>query len=537
MLNRFISKITGKSGQEKPTDASSSVGTTVQSETGSGHQKRRRRRGGNKHTAATQAQPPSLSQNSQEQLPQTKQKPTAKTPAASQPAWDASQFEVPPEAGKSRFHDFDLPVELMHAISDLGFRYCSPIQARSLPLTLRGGDVVGKAQTGTGKTAAFLITVIHDLLSNPVKSERYAGEARAVVLAPTRELALQIAEDAKALTQYCPLEVHALVGGMDYQKQKQHLHSRWVDILVATPGRLMDFMDSRDVYLDEVECLVIDEADRMLDMGFIPQVKRIVRATPMKENRQTLLFSATFNQDVLNLAAQWTCQPAYIEIEPESLASERVDQRVYMVSSEEKFTLLMNLLQQQDVQSLIVFANRRDICRDLFEKLQACRIPCGMLSGDVEQAKRVRTLEQFRSGQLRVLVATDVAGRGIHVDGISHVVNYTLPEEPDDYVHRIGRTGRAGASGVSISFACEDDGFLLPAIENLLGRKLPCEVPPVGLTTPLAAEDAARVQAVIEQQRAQRRAHHRSGGASAGGGRRGGGGGGGSGFRRSHHRR
>ena len=278
--------------------------------------------------------------------------------------------------GKTRFHDFDLPPELMHAIADLGFSYCSPIQAQSLPHTLRGGDVVGKAQTGTGKTAAFLITVIYDLLKNPVQHERYAGEARAIVLAPTRELAIQIGQDAQDLCKYCGLTVQTLVGGMDYQKQKNHLHGALVDILVATPGRLIDFMESRDVYLDEVECLVIDEADRMLDMGFIPQVKRIVRATPPKENRQTLLFSATFNQDVLNLASQWTCSPVHIEIQPERAATDNVQQIVYMISSDEKFTLLMNLLDQKDVQSMIVFANRRDICRDLFERHVACLVEC-----------------------------------------------------------------------------------------------------------------------------------------------------------------
>ena len=456
---------------------------------------------------------------------------------ASVKPWDISQFDVPVEEGKTRFCDFDLPVELLHGIADLGFRYCSPIQAQSLPMTLRGGDVVGKAQTGTGKTAAFLVTVINDLMKNPIASERFAGEARSVILAPTRELAVQIGEDARALAKYCGLEVHTIVGGMDYQKQKQQLHSRWVDILVATPGRLMDFMDSRDVFLDEVECLVIDEADRMLDMGFIPQVKRIVRATPPKENRQTLLFSATFNPDVMNLSSQWTCQPAYIEIEQELRGTESIDQRVYMSSSEEKFTVLMNLLMQEDVQSMIVFANRRDICRDLFEKLRACGISCGMLSGEVDQAKRIRTLDHFKSGQTKVLVATDVAGRGIHVDGISHVVNYTLPEMPDDYVHRIGRTGRAGATGTSISFACEDDGFLLPEIEKLLDRKLTCEMPPVELLKALPADITLLAEKAEQDSRRERRTqfgksnrggarsgsspHGGSGGPRSGGGLRG----------------
>ncbi len=454
--------------------------------------------------------------------PAAKAKPVPKVAVA---AWDINQFMVEKAEGKTRFHDFDLPAELMHAIADLGFSYCSPIQAQSLPHTLRGGDVVGKAQTGTGKTAAFLITVIYDLLKNPVQHERYAGEARAVILAPTRELAIQIGQDAQDLCKYCGLTVQTLVGGMDYQKQKNHLHSTLVDILVATPGRLIDFMDSRDVYLDEVDCLVIDEADRMLDMGFIPQVKRIVRSTPPKENRQTLLFSATFNQDVLNLASQWTCNPVHIEIQPERSATDNVQQLVYMISSDEKFTLLMNLLDQKDVQSLIVFANRRDICRDLFEKLQACGVSCGMLSGEVDQNKRVRTLEHFKSGQTRVLVATDVAGRGIHVDGISHVVNYTLPETPDDYVHRIGRTGRAGATGISISFACEDDGFLLPEIERTLGKKLLCEVAPVELLKALPAELLQKADKAERDSRRERRnqssnSGNNRGGSSQGGSRR-----------------
>jgi ATP-dependent RNA helicase RhlB len=457
-----------------------------------------------------------------------KSKPVSKAEQVSKTAaWDINQFAVEKAEGKTRFHDFDLPVELMHAIADLGFSYCSPIQAQSLPHTLRGGDVVGKAQTGTGKTAAFLITVIYDLLKNPVQHERYAGEARAVILAPTRELAIQIGQDAQDLCKYCGLTVQTLVGGMDYQKQKNHLHSTLVDILVATPGRLIDFMESRDVYLDEVDCLVIDEADRMLDMGFIPQVKRIVRSTPPKENRQTLLFSATFNQDVLNLASQWTCSPVHIEIQPERSATDNVQQLVYMISSDEKFTLLMNLLDQQDVQSLIVFANRRDICRDLFEKLQACGVSCGMLSGEVDQNKRVRTLEHFKSGQTRVLVATDVAGRGIHVDGISHVVNYTLPETPDDYVHRIGRTGRAGATGVSISFACEDDGFLLPEIERTLGKKLLCEVAPVELLKALPPEMLQKAEKAERDSRRERRAQGGSGAnrgsSNSGGARRSGG--------------
>ena len=407
--------------------------------------------------------------------------------------WTLDQFQVESVPGKTRFHDFNLPLELMHGIADLGFQYCSPIQAQSLPYTLRGHDILGKAQTGTGKTAAFLVSIIDDLINNPLEGDRFAGEARALIIAPTRELVMQIADDARALTKHCDLTVHTLVGGMDYDKQKQKLVRSFCDILVATPGRLLDFTGSRDVYLDQVEVLVIDEADRMLDMGFIPQVRRIVRLTPRKEHRQTLLFSATFSDDVLNLAGQWTLDPARVEIEPESVATDTVEQKVFLVTERDKFNLLYILSSQDEVESVIVFANRRDQCRKLQEKLSRCGFKVGLLSGDVPQNKRVRTLDDFKSGKLQVLVATDVAGRGIHIDGISHVVNCTLPEEPEDYVHRIGRTGRAGKFGTSISFATEDDAFLLEPIQNLIGRKLECEQPDEALLAP-----ARRKSRVVE---------------------------------------
>lgn len=396
-------------------------------------------------------------------------------------AWSPSDFVVPVVEGKTRFHDLGLSDELLHGIADLGFEYCSPIQAQSLPFSLQGHDVVGKAQTGTGKTAAFLITVITDLLRNPIKEERYAGEARALIIAPTRELVMQIADDARALTKYTDLGVHTLVGGLDYDKQLKKLENEYVDILVATPGRLLDFVSNRHIYLDECETLVIDEADRMLDMGFIPQVRRIIHATPKKDSRQTLLFSATFTFDVLNLAEQWTTNPHRVEIEPESVATDSVEQHVYMCSTEEKFDVLYNLVKQPEVNTVIVFANRKDTTHRLYDRLKAHGFDVGVLSGDVAQAKRVKTLEKLKAGHLKILVATDVAGRGIHVDGITHVVNYTLPEEAEDYVHRIGRTGRAGTTGVSVSFACEDDAFLLPNIEQLLGTKLKCEQPPESL--------------------------------------------------------
>ncbi len=403
-----------------------------------------------------------------------------KPKAAAEP-WSVEEFVVEPREGETRFHDLGLRDELMHGIADLGFEYASPIQAAVLPHTLQGHDAIGKAQTGTGKTAAFLITIFNDLLCNPLEGERFIGEPRALVIAPTRELVMQIAADAADLGKYTGLQVATLIGGMDYQKQLNRLQRDVVDLVVATPGRLLDFMGRRDLFLDHIEVLVLDEADRMLDMGFIPQVKRIVRATPRKDNRQTLLFSATFTQDIINLSEQWTYHPVKVEIEPESVATDTVDQKVYLVSSEQRYRVLSNLLRSDDATSVIIFANRRDQVRRLHERLRRSGFACGVLSGEIPQAKRTRTLEQFKSGDIKVLVATDVAGRGIHVDGVSHVVNYNLPEDPEDYVHRIGRTGRAGATGTSISFASEDDAFLLPDLEALLGSPLECTHPPAEL--------------------------------------------------------
>lgn len=409
---------------------------------------------------------------------QSNHRPPRKTAPVKHEPWDPASFVVEEIAGKTRFQDLDLEPEIMHAVADLGFSYCSPIQAQSLPHALQGKDVVGKAQTGTGKTAAFLTTIIDDLLKNPIPEKRYAGEARALIIAPTRELVIQIAEDAKLLCKYTDLKIHTLVGGMDYVKQQRHLHEDLVDILVATPGRLLDFCGNKDVFLDQIEILVIDEADRMLDMGFIPQVRQIVRQAPKREDRQTLFFSATFTDDVRNLVEQWTFQPITIDIQPESVANSTVDQHVYLVSTEEKYTLLYNLIQQEHAESMIVFANRRDECRDLQEKLLRHGVNAGLLSGEITQNKRVSTLDAFKNGETKVLVATDVAGRGIHINDISHVVNFTLPEEPEDYVHRIGRTGRAGKSGTSISFACEDDALRLEPIAKLLGKEIKCEQPP-----------------------------------------------------------
>ena len=409
----------------------------------------------------------------------------ARVPTPAAPAWRRADFQVEPQEGKTRFHDFALSDEVMHAIHDLGFPYCTPIQAQVLGYTLKGRDAIGRAQTGTGKTAAFLVSIISQLQQTPPPKERFMGEPRALIIAPTRELVVQIAKDAAGLTKYTGLNVMTFVGGMDFDKQLKQLEARHCDILVATPGRLLDFNQRGEVHLDMVEVMVLDEADRMLDMGFIPQVRQIIRQTPPKQERQTLLFSATFTEDVMNLAQQWTTDPAIVEIEPENVASETVEQHVYAVAGSDKYKLLYNLVTSNDWERVIVFANRKDEVRRIEERLVRDGVNAAQLSGDVPQHKRIKTLEGFREGKIRVLVATDVAGRGIHIDGISHVINFTLPEVPDDYVHRIGRTGRAGSSGVSISFAGEDDSYQLPSIEALLGRKINFEMPSAELLKPV----------------------------------------------------
>jgi len=389
--------------------------------------------------------------------------------------WQPKDFNVAKVADKQRFHDFSLPDELMQGIADLGFEYCTPIQAATIEPALQGRDIIGKAQTGTGKTAAFLVGIITDILDFPFSHKRKLAEPRALIIAPTRELALQIAADAVQLSKHTSLHVISLVGGMDYSKQRRELSSAAVDIIVATPGRLIDFVRSKEVDLGNVEMLVLDEADRMLSMGFIPDVRSIIRNTPRKgEERQTLLYSATFTDEVMNLASQWTDNPVVVEIESAQKTTDTISQQVFLVEKKDKYKLLRNYIVQNNVERVIVFCNRRHQTRELAEKLKRDGIKAALMSGEIPQHKRVRTLEDFKSGKIQVMVATDVAGRGIHIDGVSHVINYHLPEDADDYVHRIGRTGRAGTTGISICFACEDDSFMIPEIESEIGVKLDC---------------------------------------------------------------
>jgi ATP-dependent RNA helicase RhlB len=398
--------------------------------------------------------------------------------------WAPIDFAVEKVAGKKRFHDFSLPDDLMHAIADLGFEYCTPIQAATIEHALQGRDIIGKAQTGTGKTASFLVGIITDLLDFPYTHKRKLAEPRALIIAPTRELALQIAADAEQLSKHTSLHVIAMVGGMDYTKQRKELASGCVDIIVATPGRLIDFVRSKEVDLSNVEMLVLDEADRMFSMGFIPDVRTIIRSTPRKgEERQTLLYSATFTDEVMNLANQWTDDAVIVEIESERKTTDTINQQVFLVEKKDKYKLLRNYIIQNKIERVIVFCNRRHQTRELAEKLKKSGVRAALMSGEIPQHKRVKTLDDFKTGKIQVMVATDVAGRGIHIDGVSHVINYHLPEDADDYVHRIGRTGRAGSTGISICFACEDDSFMIPEIEQETGVKLDCIHPSDELLT------------------------------------------------------
>ena len=406
---------------------------------------------------------------------------TAESDNKAAPIAETAEAEVTPTDHSLdepvRFEELALPEPLTRAITDLGFEECTPIQGRSLPFSLSDYDVTGQAQTGTGKTAAFLITLLTRFWENPHQERPNLGTPRALVLAPTRELALQIQGDAEGLSKYMGMSTVCLVGGMDFDRQREELAKRPVDILVGTPGRLIDFLERRDINLSKVECLVIDEADRMLDMGFIPDVRRIVYQTPHKRKRQTLFFSATFNDAVMRLADSWTIDPEHIVVEPESVATDTVDQKFWLVEASKRQRILLDFINHNEPERAIIFANRRDRTHKLVDYLKRKGIACEGLAGDIPQKKRLSTLNKFKNGELKYLIATDVAGRGIHVDGVTHVINYELPDDAEDYVHRIGRTGRAGASGTAISFVSEDDAFNLPALEQYLSNSIKCVQP------------------------------------------------------------
>ncbi len=374
-----------------------------------------------------------------------------------------------------KFSELLLPNKVMSGINQAGFSDCTPIQAQTLPLSLSGRDVAGQAQTGTGKTAAFLITLFTKLLSNQTEvtcSDQ--PRPRALILAPTRELVIQIEKDAQLLGTHCGFNIQAIYGGVDYMKQKNALKDG-TDVVIGTPGRLIDYLKQKVYSLKNIEVLVIDEADRMFDMGFIPDLRYILRRLPPFDKRQNLMFSATLNQRVMELSYEFMNLPQKVSVTPEKMTAERVEQVLYHVANKDKFALLLGLLRREGMSRTMIFVNTKREAERLQDRLNANEYLCRVISGDVEQRKRMNILEQFKRGELQILIATDVASRGLHIDGVSHVINYDLPQDAEDYVHRIGRTARAGAEGNALSLADDDGAFYLEAIQEFINHKIPVE--------------------------------------------------------------
>ena len=416
--------------------------------------------------------------------------------------------DIPAEEGKVRFQDLALAKEVIAGTQQLGFQYCSVIQEKALPHAIAGRDLAAKAQTGTGKTATFLASSMTRLLQKP-KENRRPKTCRVLVLEPTRELALQIEKDAEAIGKYTGLYSKAIFGGIDYKEQKNAIDIP-VDILACTPGRMLDYARSGALDLSETEILVIDEADRMLDMGFIPDVRRIVGMLPPAGKRQTMLFSATLEPEILRLADRWLVDPVSVEAEPEHVVTDLIDQRFYAVLGSQKIAMLLWLLKNEPYDRMIIFGNWKHRNAELTEELRSYGVSCEMLSGDIPQNKRIRILDAFKEGKCRVIVATDVAARGIHVDGISHVINFDLPEQAEDYVHRIGRTGRAGKKGSAISFVCEFGAFNLPEIEKYAEMEVKTIQPEEECF--VLPERVKSLKNVREESSPRKGGHHSSGG-------------------------
>ncbi|WP_407353109.1 ATP-dependent RNA helicase RhlB [Luteimonas sp. R10] len=373
------------------------------------------------------------------------------------------------------FSEFELHPQLLAGIEAAGFLRCTPIQALTLPLALSGRDVAGQAQTGTGKTLAFLVAVVNRLLSQPALAERKPEDPRALILAPTRELAIQIHKDAVKFASDLGLKFALVYGGVDYDKQRQLLQEG-ADVIIATPGRLIDYVKQHKVVsLHACEMCVLDEADRMFDLGFIKDIRFLLRRMPIRTERQTLLFSATLSHRVLELAYEHMNEPEKVVVETEFITAAKVRQKVFFPANEEKIPLLLGLLSRSEGARTMVFVNTKAWVERVARALERGGYRVGVLSGDVPQKKRESLLKKFQAGQLELLVATDVAARGLHIDGVSHVYNYDLPFDAEDYVHRIGRTARLGAEGDAISFACEIYAQGLPDIEAFIEQKIPVE--------------------------------------------------------------
>ena len=371
-----------------------------------------------------------------------------------------------------RFDSLELDESIRAGIRDAGFEFCTPIQASTLPIALKPSDVAGQAQTGTGKTAAFLIAAFQRLLTNQTDAPEGQRQPRVFALAPTRELAIQIAKDAEVLGKHTGLKVGLAYGGTDYEKQRRIL-TEGVDLLIGTPGRIIDYYKQGVFKLDQVQVAILDEADRMFDLGFIKDIRYLLRRLPSAQKRLNMLFSATLSQRVLELAYEHMNEPELVRIEPEKVTADRVRQAIFYPSNEDKMPLLVGLVREIGKVRIMIFVNMKREAEKVQDYLEANGIHAQAISGDVPQNKRQRMLADFQEGRLPVLIGTDVASRGLHIPDVEYVINYDLPQDAEDYVHRIGRTARAGASGNALSMACETYAMSLPDIEEFIGHKIP----------------------------------------------------------------
>ncbi|MDD4915366.1 MAG: ATP-dependent RNA helicase RhlB [Methylococcales bacterium] len=382
---------------------------------------------------------------------------------------------------ETRFSNLELSDSIIKSLKEAGFIHCTPIQDKSLPLSLRGKDIAGQAQTGTGKTATFLLATFQHLIND--ESEKIKNP-RALILAPTRELAIQIHKDALLMSKYLDLKFALIYGGTDYQKQLDKIKGN-IDVIIGTPGRIIDFYRQGTFTLDNIQVTVMDEADRMFDLGFIKDIRFLLRRMPPPEKRLNMLFSATLSYKVTELAYEHMNNPVLIRIESEEVTSKAINQTAFCPANEQKIPLLLGLLKHYQPQRSIVFVNTKRCGEQLDDYLQANGHKTALLSGDVPQEKRQRLLSDFQENRVNLLIATDVAARGLHIPDVSHVINYDLPQDVEDYVHRIGRTARFGASGEAISFICEDYAYSMPDIEDYIGEKIPVQ----SITAELLAED------------------------------------------------
>ena len=410
------------------------------------------------------------------------------------------------------FDSLTIPESVKRGIAELGFTRATPIQAQTLPIALAGRDVAGQAQTGTGKTAAFLVALFNKLLTEPAAPNRPVNAPRAIVIAPTRELAVQIHSDAQGIGKYTGLKLAIVFGGVDYEKQRRILEEG-VDVLIGTPGRIIDYFKQHVFDLRHIQVAVLDEADRMFDLGFIKDIRFILRRMPHPTLRLTMMFSATLSHRVMELAYEHMNNPELIRIEPDKMTVDRVTQVLYFPATDEKIPLLMGLLRRIDARRTMVFVNTKRVAEVLERTLTANGFVAQALSGDVPQTKRLKMMRDFHNGDIAVLIATDVASRGLHIPDVSHVFNFDLPNDAEDYVHRIGRTARAGAEGDAISFGCEEYAIALPDIERYIGHQIP--------RAAIEAVDLAAVTApppAVWRERAPRQGQSRGGGRSGGGG-------------------